>query len=227
MSRPLMSRPESLSMIGTPVTPSPGHIGQSVIRPNARRLVQGRGTYVDDISLPGMLHIAFLRSSYAHARIVAIDPSAARTRPGVAAVVTGADLKGHYFPWVGTLTNQSGLRSAPQCAIAVDRARWQGEPIAAVVANSRAAAEDAIELIDVRWEELPPVVDAEAALRPEVGTDPSGARRKPGVRARVIVWRHRDSVQDRLLGCQPGVPIRATYWCAAGNARPRGRFQSG
>ena len=154
-------------MIGTPVTPSPGHIGQSLIRPNARRLVQGRGTYVDDVSLPGMLHIAFLRSPYAHARIVAIDPSAARIKPGVAAVVTGAELKGHYSPWVGTLTNQSGLRSAPQCAIAVDRARWQGEPIAAVVANSRAEAEDAIELIDVRWEELPPIVDAEDALRPE------------------------------------------------------------
>src|SRR5262249_25233220 len=97
----------------------------------------------------------------------ALDTSAARGTPGVASVVTGAELKRHYSSWVGTLTNQSGLRSAPQCAIAVDKACWQGEPIAAVVANSRAEAEDAIELIEVRWEELQPVVDAEAALRPE------------------------------------------------------------
>jgi aerobic carbon-monoxide dehydrogenase large subunit len=163
----LHARQEGYSMIGRAVTASTGPIGQPMPRPGARRLVQGRGTYVDDVALPGMLHIAFLRSPYAHARIAALDALAARSAPGVAAVVSGADLRQHYTPWVGVLTTQPGLRSAPQCALAVDRARWQGEPVAAVVARSRAEAEDAIELIDVRWEELPAVVDAEAALRPE------------------------------------------------------------
>jgi carbon-monoxide dehydrogenase large subunit len=132
-----------------------------------RRLVEGRGLYVDDVLLPRMAHIAFLRSPYAHARIVDIDLAVARAAPGVLAVVDGAELAPLHKPWVGVLTHRAGLRSAPQYALALGRARWQGEPVAAVVAQTRAAAEDAAELIAVAWEALPVVVDPEAALRPD------------------------------------------------------------
>src|SRR5262249_3125026 len=113
MSNPL-SDGKVLPMTGPVTTASAGPIGQSLSRPSARRLLQGRGRYLADVSLPGMLHIAFLRSPYAHARIIGLDTSAARAKVGVVAVASGADLSRHHSPWIGTLTNQSGLRSAPQ-----------------------------------------------------------------------------------------------------------------
>ncbi len=142
------------------------YIGRSVPRPNAQRLLQGRGTFVDDIRLPRLVHAAFLRSPYAHARIRSIATAEAARQPGVVRVVTATDLAGRYTPWVGVLTHMKGLKSAPQHPLAVERACWQGEPVAAVVAESRAAAEDAVAQIAVDWEELPAVADAEAALAP-------------------------------------------------------------
>jgi carbon-monoxide dehydrogenase large subunit len=141
-------------------------IGRPMARPNSRRLVQGRGTYVDDISLPRMVHLAFLRSPYAHADILEIDVEAARKSPGVVAIMTGKDLALHHTAWRGILTHQPGLRSAPQHALAVDCARWQGEPVVAVAAQTRAEAEDAVELINVSWKQLPAVADAGLALQP-------------------------------------------------------------
>ncbi len=142
------------------------YIGRSVPRPNTRRLVQGRGTYVDDIRLPRLLHVAFFRSPYAHAAIKSIDISAAQRSPGVVRVVTGAEMAEHCSPWVGVMTHMRGLKSAPQYALAVDRARWQGEPVVAVVAQTRAQAEDGVALVEVAFEELVPVVDMETALDP-------------------------------------------------------------
>jgi len=142
------------------------YIGRSVPRPNTRRLVEGRGHFVDDLSLPRMVHAAFLRSPYAHARIARIDTAAAKAAADVVAVYTGADLVAHIEPWVGVLSHLKGLRSAPQPAVAVDVARWQGEPVAMVVAASRAAAEDAAALIEVDYQPLPAAVDAERALDP-------------------------------------------------------------
>ncbi|HWI26580.1 MAG TPA: xanthine dehydrogenase family protein molybdopterin-binding subunit [Stellaceae bacterium] len=142
------------------------YIGRSVPRPNAKRLLQGRGTYVDDLRLPRLVHAAFLRSPYAHARIVRIDTARAAAQSGVLRIVTAADLAGVYTPWVGVLTHMKGMKSAPQHPLAQERARWQGEPVAAVVAESRAVAEDAVSLIEVQWEELPPLVSPEAALAP-------------------------------------------------------------
>jgi carbon-monoxide dehydrogenase large subunit len=142
------------------------YIGRSVPRPNARRLLEGRGTYVDDIQLPRLVHVAFLRSPYAHAAIASIDVSAAQRSPGVVRVITGAEMTKHCTPWVGVLTHLKGLKSAPQYALAVDRARWQGEPVVAVVAQTRAQAEDAVALVEVAFEELIPVVDMETALDP-------------------------------------------------------------
>jgi len=140
------------------------YIGRTVPRPNARKLLQGRGTFVDDIVLPRMAHVVFVRSPHAHARIVSIDRTAAQEMPGVIAVVTGAELAKVITPWVGVLTHMKGLKSAPQHAIAIERACWQGEAVAAVVAESRAEAEDAAEAVVVEWEELAPVVDMETAL---------------------------------------------------------------
>jgi carbon-monoxide dehydrogenase large subunit len=142
------------------------YIGRSVPRPNARRLVEGRGQYVDDIKLPRLAHVAFLRSPYAHARILRIDAAAAAKSPGVIRIVTGSEMKEVCTPWVGVLSHLKGMKSAPQYALAVDRACWQGEAVCAVVAQSRAEAEDALPLIHVEWQELPAVTDAEAALSP-------------------------------------------------------------
>ena len=142
------------------------YIGKTVPRPNLGRLMQGRGQYVSDMTLPRMAHVVFLRSPYAHAKILKIDATEAKAMPGVIAVVTGAELAKVISPWVGVLSHLKGLKSAPQHAIAVDRACWQGEAVAAVIATSRALAEDAAEVIAVDYEELVPVTDMRTALDP-------------------------------------------------------------
>jgi carbon-monoxide dehydrogenase large subunit len=142
------------------------YIGRSVPRPNLRRLTQGRGQYVSDVVLPRMVHVAFLRSSYAHARLKSIRTDKAKKSPGVIAVVTGAELAKVMTPWVGVLTHLKGLKSAPQHAIAVERACWAGEAVCAVVARSRAEAEDGCELVEIDYEPLPAITDAETAADP-------------------------------------------------------------
>jgi CO/xanthine dehydrogenase Mo-binding subunit len=143
------------------------YVGRSVTRPNARRLAQGRGQFVDDIVLARMAHVAYLRSPHAHARIVSIDATRAAAMPGVIRVATGADIATVCKPWVGVLTHLAGMRSPPQHPLAVDVARWQGEPVVAVVAESRAQAEDAAEAVEVEYEALPAALDAERALDPD------------------------------------------------------------
>ncbi len=143
------------------------YIGKTVPRPNLDRLMQGRGLYVSDVELPRMAHVAYLRSPYAHAKIGRIDASAAKRLKGVIAVVTGRELAAIITPWVGVLSHMKGLKSAPQHAIAIDHVCWQGEAVAAVVATSRATAEDAAELISVDYEELEAVTDMRTALDPQ------------------------------------------------------------
>ncbi len=140
------------------------YLGRSVPRPNATRLLQGRGVFVDDLTAPRMLHVAFVRSPHAHARIGAIETSAAATSPGVVRVVTGRELARHTTPWVGVLTHLKGMKSAPQPALAVERACWQGEAAVAVIAESRAAAEDGAALVEIDWQPLAAVTDMETAL---------------------------------------------------------------
>src|SRR5271168_726190 len=140
------------------------YIGRSVPRPNLARLTQGRGQYVSDIALQRMVHVAFVRSPHAHARIKNIATAEAKKAPGVVAVVTGVELAKVITPWVGVLTHLKGIKSAPQHAIAVERACWQGEAVCAVVARSRAEAEDACALVQVDYEVLASVTDAETAL---------------------------------------------------------------
>jgi aerobic carbon-monoxide dehydrogenase large subunit len=159
---PAPDQPSALSALDRPNS----YIGRSVPRPNLSRLTQGRGQYVSDVVLPRMGHVAFVRSPHAHARIKAIDAAQAKKAPGIIAVVTGAELATMITPWVGVLTHLKGLKSAPQHAIAVERACWQGEAVCAVVARTRAQAEDACALVAVDYEPLPTVTDAETALDP-------------------------------------------------------------
>jgi carbon-monoxide dehydrogenase large subunit len=142
------------------------YIGRSVPRPNLDRLTQGRGQYISDLVLPRMAHVAFVRSPHAHARIRSIGTAAAKKAPGAIAVLTGADLTAVMTPWVGVLTHLKGIKSAPQYPLAMERACWQGEAVCAVVARTRAQAEDAAELVEVDYEELPAVTDMETALDP-------------------------------------------------------------
>ena len=99
-------RPSGLSALDRPNS----YIGRSVPRPNLARLTQGRGQYVSDVTLPRMVHVAFLRSPHAHARIKTIDAAAAKKAPGVVAIVTGAELAKVITPWVGVLTHLKGIK---------------------------------------------------------------------------------------------------------------------
>ena len=141
-----------------------GYIGQSVPRPNAKRLLEGRGVFTDDVRLPRLAHVVFLRSPHAHARIKRLELTAARAMPGVVAAVDGTALERFCKPWVAVLGHLKGIKSPPQHAIAIERACWAGEAVAAVVADTRAQAEDAVERIEVDWETLPVVVDMEDSL---------------------------------------------------------------
>ncbi len=147
---------------------APSGIGERVRRNEDARLLTGRALFVDDVRLDGLLHVAFLRSQHAHARLSSVDASAARSRPGVVAVYTAADLGDYWRP--GPLLVPPppipGLvfNSCTQVPLAKDKLRHVGEPIALVVAESRYLAEDALEDIVVEAEPLPAVVDLEAAL---------------------------------------------------------------
>jgi carbon-monoxide dehydrogenase large subunit len=150
----------------TPLDRPNSYVGRALSRLGARRAVAGRGTYTDDISLPRMLHAAFVRSPHAHARVARIHVSAAKRAAGVLSVMTGADVaKMCTAPWIGTLTCFPGMKSAPQYPMAVERACWQGEPVVMVIAQTRALAEDAAELVEVEWQELPAVTEKETALK--------------------------------------------------------------
>ena len=148
------------------VTEDQRHIGVAIPRASVRRLTEGRGQYVDDIELPRLAHVVFWRSPVAHMRITRIERGAAQALPGVIAVVTGSEIAGLCKPWVATLAHLAGIKSAPQYPMAIDRATWQGEPVVAVVAETRARAEDALALLEVEWEDLPAVLETETALDP-------------------------------------------------------------
>ncbi len=143
------------------------YIGRSVPRPDAKRLLEGRGQFVDDIQLPRMVHAAFVRSDHAHAKILSIDLTEARQMTGVVAAFAGRDLVEVVSPYVGVLTHLQGLRSPPQMPLAVDTARWVGEPIVMIVANTRAAGEDACDRVVIEYEPLDAACDAERALEPD------------------------------------------------------------
>ena len=142
-------------------------IGESVPRPNGRRLVEGKARYVDDLRLPRMAYVHFVRSPYASAKITAIDVRKARSARGVLGVYTGADLAARVRPMVATLAHFKGMKAAAQPCVAIDRVCWQGEAVVAIVANRLRLAEDAAQFVEIEYEELPVVTDMETALAPD------------------------------------------------------------
>ena len=136
-----------------------GHtLGDRMPRKEDGRFIRGKGNYVDDVRLTGMLHSALLRSPYAHARINSVDTSAALELSGVHAVITGNDLAEQGLAWMPTLAGDT------QAVLATDKARFQGQEVAFVVADSTYIAQDALELIEVDYEPLDPVIDSRKAL---------------------------------------------------------------
>src|SRR6478672_13428780 len=144
--------------MASPVLPK--LVGERVKRREDPRLIQGRGTYVDDVKIAGMQHMAFKRSDIAHGRIVSIDTSAAEAMDGVEAVFTGAQIAEQLGPMpIGT-----PFPSPPHHAVAIDTVRYAGEPVAVVVASDRYAARDAADAVVVSYDPLPAVIDPELAM---------------------------------------------------------------
>ncbi len=135
-------------------------LGVSVKRKEDERFVRGRGNYVDDVVLPNMLHMAILRSPFAHAKINSIDTSKASELPGVVVVVTGEILAQHNLAWMPTLSGDT------QAVLATDKVRMQGQEVACVIAEDPYVAHDALELIEVDYDPLPVVVTPQQALEP-------------------------------------------------------------
>src|SRR5947209_2002534 len=140
------------------------YVGASIKRVEDPRFLTGQGRYVDDIKFPNMAYAAFLRSPYAHARIT-VDVSEARVLPGVVAVFTAADLVGVVNP-IQVDASLPGAKPLPHTALASGKVRFVGDLIAMVIAENRYIAEDAIDLIQVDYETLPPVPSMEVALDP-------------------------------------------------------------
>lgn len=155
-------------------------IGKARKRKEDEHLVTGRTRWTDNLVLPGMQHLAILRSPFAHARITGVDATAAREMPGVVAVLTGADLAAEQgsLPCAWPITPD--MKSPPAPSLAVDRVNFAGEAVAVVVARSAYEAHDALEAIDVEYDELPVVLDLAAAaadgaelVHPDLGTNVS------------------------------------------------------
>ncbi len=144
------------------------YTGASIKRSEDPRILTGAGRYVDDIKLPGMLHAAFVRSPMAHARVLSVEVSAARALPGVAAVLTGAELEAMTVPGPDALMALiGGAGPTPEFTLlATDKVRFVGDPVAVVIAVSRYVAEDGCDLVEVDYDELPPVTNATFALDP-------------------------------------------------------------
>ncbi|MCA3116844.1 MAG: xanthine dehydrogenase family protein molybdopterin-binding subunit [Rhodocyclaceae bacterium] len=159
-------------MSGTPALPEGTNlrtraIGQPTVRAEARRFVTGAGAYVDDLPAHRLLHAAFLRSPVAHGTIVKLDLAPALRMEGVVAAYDGEALAPHCQPVRGLLAHLPDMQAALQWPLARDRVRWVGEPVALVIAESRALAEDAAQAIAFEWTELPPMVDPRLALEPD------------------------------------------------------------
>ena len=139
------------------------YVGQSVLRKEDPELLTGRGRYTDDLAVTGMLWMSMVRSPFAHARIKSVDLSRALAVPGVVAALAGGD-----FEWAGPLLMAwpvtDDLKNAPHMPLATDKARYQGDGVAVVIGESRGAAMDGAEAVDVDYDSLPAVTDVEDAL---------------------------------------------------------------
>src|SRR4051794_6046824 len=133
-------------------------IGHSVKRKEDPRFLRGKGNYIDDLKLPGMLYMDIVRSPYAHARLVSIDATDALKVPGVVAVVTGKDLEAAGLAWMPTLMSDT------QMVLPTDHVVYQAQEVAVVVAETRYAAADGVAAVQVEYEPLEPVIDPIKAL---------------------------------------------------------------
>jgi carbon-monoxide dehydrogenase large subunit len=142
------------------------YVGTRVARKEDAALLRGRGTYVDNMTLPGMVFMVVVRSPYAHARITSVDLTAARAAEGVVAAFSGADLADEWkagLPCAWPVTED--MKNGTHLPLATDKARYQGDGVAVVIAETRAAAKDAAELVQVEYEPLAAAVDVEAAAQ--------------------------------------------------------------
>jgi carbon-monoxide dehydrogenase large subunit len=173
---------------------SPGWVGRPVRRLEDPAILLGRGTYVDNLALPGMAHMVAVRSPLAHARVVSLDAAAARRAPGVLAVLTGADLAGQVAAMPVVPIDGAEIADTPVPLLAGGRVRFAGEPVAVVAAETRAAATDAAELVEVDYDPLPVLVDPHQALG-------AGLRLHEGVDGNVLLrWHRRHGDVDGAFG---------------------------
>lgn len=198
---------QGMAADGVSAEVKPRLIGAKVQRVEDPRLLTGKGRYVDDLNPPGTLVVALRRSEHPHARIVKIDRSAALKMPGVFSVVTDEDLEGRVAPMHAT-SRMKNYQSTPIYPLARGKVRFVGEPIVAVLAETRYLAEDALEAIEIEFEELPVLCDPEAAL------DPTSPRLHEGTTSNILVDRvfERGDVEGAL---------------AAAAIRVSGRFRVG
>ena len=196
--------------------------GRSVKRVEDPRLLTGRGAYLDDLRLPGLLHAAFVRSVHAHAQVRRVDTERARGAPGVAAVISGQDLTEWVRPLAPRLEGP-GFWPTEWPALAPERARFVGEPVAALCAESPAQAADACNLVEADCEPLPGVADVDSALAP-------GARLlHEGVHGNVLFRRDYSHGDVDGAFARAAVVLRETFRhgrCSASPLEPRGIIAS-
>src|SRR5258707_5266975 len=139
-------------------------VGQSLPPREGQRLATGYGTFTDDVAVPGQLYCAILRSTHAHARLVKVDVSKALLIPGVHTALSGKDAQPHWSPLPESMIPLGVKHLAPVYALATEKVYYQGEPVAAIAAETREIAEDALAAIEVFYEDLPVVTSLEQAL---------------------------------------------------------------
>jgi carbon-monoxide dehydrogenase large subunit len=191
------------------------HVGSRLKRPDDPRILTGRGRYVDDLVFARMVHVAFVRSPHAHAVLRGLDVERARRSPGVVAALTGADVARLCRPYRGVLLHYKGMKAGAMLPLAVDRVRYVGEPVVAIAAESRAAADDAAQLVTADYEPLTAVLSAEAAvaadatvIHPELGDNVLyETRLTAGDVDAVFAGAHRVYARTFTTGRHTGVPI--------------------
>jgi len=181
-------------------TPEVGGMGHSIKRKEDPRFIRGKGNYVDDIQLPGMLHMDIVRSPYAHAKILAIHTEKALKVPGVLAVITGATLEQYKLHWMPTLMSDT------QMVLPTDRVMYQAQEVAAVVATDRYTAADGVAAVEVDYEPLPVVIDPFKALEPGA---PVLRTDKPGKKDnRIFHWEVGDRKATEKAAADADVVVR-------------------
>ena len=208
-------------LMATTETAAP-YVGQSVPRVEDGRLLRGLGKFVDDIQLPGMLHAAFVRSPFAHATVTRIDASRARELAGVALVLTAEDI-GDLAP-IATGLPRDEVVPNNRPVLPGEKVRFVGEAVACVVASSRYVAEDAVQLVDVDYEPLEPVVDAERSLAEGAPLLHDGHGVEQLRAHRVRAGRRRGGVRRGRPRLQEALPPRPLPCRAAGGPGPRRRL---